>query len=594
VHDRIENRVESWVPGWAADVIWYQIFPDRFRNGDPANDPVLESIKGAWPHDVTSPWQIHPWTADWYEMQSWEKANGKDIWYNMQRRRYGGDLQGIIDKLDYLQELGIIGIYLNPVFMSPSAHKYDAATYHHVDPYLGPDPEGDLAMIEAENPGDATTWGWTTADKLLLKLIAVCHEREMYIILDGVFNHMGVDSWAFKDVVEKQQDSRFKDWFKIESWDDPVAGTLFSYKGWADVKQLPELNQDENGLRQGPCDYVFEITRRWMDPDGDGDPSDGIDGWRLDVAYCVKHPFWKAWRRHVKAINPAAYLTAEIINTVDEVTPYLQGDEFDAVMNYNFAFACDEFLVADEKRVAVSAFDERLKTLREAFDPCVAYVQQNLFDSHDTARLASHIVNRDVLSYRNWDDYFARAHAGRDFNPKKPDAVDKQIQKLFVIFQMTYIGAPMIYYGDEAGMWGCNDPCCRKPMIWDDMVYDDERYLPDGRRRISPDTVDVDHDLLRHYQKMSQIRHSHIALRRGDFNPVLIDDEQGVYGFSRQFDNEHVVVLLNTGKRKVEVELSLKGLYTDILNDNNVIDFDRTGMISIPLQWGCILRSLDN
>jgi len=126
--DSTDQQFEEFVPEWAKKVVWYQIFPERFRNGDPENDPTLESIEGAYPHDVKSPWQIHPWTSDWYELLPYEKKNGKDIWFNLQRRRYGGDLQGIIDKLDYLKELGIGAIYLNPVFWSPSSHKYDAAT----------------------------------------------------------------------------------------------------------------------------------------------------------------------------------------------------------------------------------------------------------------------------------------------------------------------------------------------------------------------------------------------------------------------------------------------------------------------------------
>ena len=141
LEDRTMSRdKDDFVPQWAKKVVWYQVFPERFRNGDKNNDPTIKDIEGAYPNDVTSPWQIHPWTSDWYELQSYEKQNGKDIWFNLQRRRYGGDLQGIIDKLDYIQDLGITAIYLNPIFEAPSLHKYDGATYHHVDPNFGPDP----------------------------------------------------------------------------------------------------------------------------------------------------------------------------------------------------------------------------------------------------------------------------------------------------------------------------------------------------------------------------------------------------------------------------------------------------------------------
>ncbi|NCC51342.1 MAG: DUF3459 domain-containing protein [Spartobacteria bacterium] len=583
---------KSWVPDWAADVVWYQIFPDRFRNGDTANDPDAASIQGAWPHDGHSPWQVHPWTSDWYRPQPWEQANGRDIWYNIQRRRYGGDLQGVLDALPYLQDLGVNGLYLNPVFMAPSAHKYDGATYHHVDPFFGPDPQADIALMGDEQPADPSTWCWTAADRLLLRLVADCHQRGMRIILDGVFNHMGLNSWAFKDVIENQQRSLYKDWFKIKAWDDPDAGTVFAYQGWNGVRELPELQQDENGLVQGPRDYVFAITRRWMDPHGDGRLIDGIDGWRLDVAECVRHPFWKAWRAHVKAINPSAYITAEIIFPVEKLVPYLRGDEFDAVMNYNFAFACDEFLVADKRRISALTFDDRLRALRQIVDPCAVYVQQNLVDSHDTARLASHIVNRDILSYRDWNDYFPRSHAGRDFSPVKPNEIDRQIQKLVVLFQMTYIGAPMVYYGDEAGMWGCNDPCCRKPMVWDDLVYEDERCLPDGSLRAQADSVAVDHELWACYKKLIHIRNTHAALRRGDFESIYVDEDQAVYGFRRRYGEEVMLVLINVEARPVTIAAPTPGRWRDVLNDDERLDTAEGTSVTLLPRWGRILLSV--
>ncbi|MCK4699613.1 MAG: hypothetical protein KAT38_04750, partial [Bacteroidales bacterium] len=155
------------VPQWAKQVVWYQIFPERFRNGDPSNDPTYEDIQGAWPHDTISPWELHSWSSDWYELQPYELENGKDIWYNITRRRYGGDLQGIIDKLDYLKRIGIGAIYLNPVFMAPSHHKYDAFCYHHIDPTFGPDTKGDKALMKTETPDNPDTWVWTSADSLM-------------------------------------------------------------------------------------------------------------------------------------------------------------------------------------------------------------------------------------------------------------------------------------------------------------------------------------------------------------------------------------------------------------------------------------------
>lgn len=221
---------KDFTPNWSKGVVWYQIFPDRFHNGDPSNDPKVNDQDGAYPFDITSDFQIHPWTSDWYELQPYEKKNGKDIYYNLQRRRYGGDLQGVIDKLDYLQSLGINAIYMNPVFWAPSSHKYDALCYHHIDPSFGPDPEGDKKLIANEDPLNPEKWVWTKADLLALKLIDEVHKRKMFIIFDGVFNHLGVNSFAFRDVEEKQEKSAYKDWFMVDSWKDAVKGTSLNTK----------------------------------------------------------------------------------------------------------------------------------------------------------------------------------------------------------------------------------------------------------------------------------------------------------------------------------------------------------------------------
>ena len=456
------------VPQWAKQAVWYQIFPERFCNGDPSNDPTLESIRGAYPQDLTPPWQIHPWNSDWYELQPYEQKNGKAIWHHLQRRRYGGDLQGILNKLDYLQELGVNALYLTPVFESPSSHKYDGATYHHIDPNFGPDPVGDRKIIAREVGHDPATWQWTSADKLALQLIDEVHRRGMRIIFDGVFNHVGINHWAFQEVLKNQQRSLYKDWFKVQAWNDPKTGKGFKYTGWWSVKELPELKQDENGIVSGPRNYIWAITKRWMDPNGDGDPSDGIDGWRLDVAVCVQHNFWKKWRALVRNINPEAYLTGEVfVEQFDEMKSYLQGDEFDAVMNYHFTYACTEFFANERNHISASAFDRHLRELREAFSPDAAYVMQNLLGSHDTDRFASRIVNRDKKTMRTWLDYYEWSKAkSPDYDTRQPTAAERRRQKLAILFQMTYLGAPMIYYGDEAGMWGANDPCCRQPMLW--------------------------------------------------------------------------------------------------------------------------------
>ncbi len=157
----------------------------------------------------------------------------------------------------------------------------------------------------------------------------------------------------------------------------------------------------------------------------------------------------------MKSINPEAYLTAEIIDEIGVLKTYLRGDEFDAVMNYNFAFLCSEYFIDEKKRISTSEFDRKLRGLQEAFSPCVAYVMQNLLDSHDTSRIGTHIVNRDKVRYRDWMTYIKKSKATNpNYETRKPTDEELEVQKLLVIFQMTYVGAPMIYYGDEAGMWG--------------------------------------------------------------------------------------------------------------------------------------------
>jgi len=584
-----DNSAE-FVPQWAKDVVWYQIFPERFRNGDPSNDPAKKDITGAYPDAPELPWQIHPWTSDWYKQQPWEKSDKWPFYDVIQRRRYGGDLQGIIDKLDYLQDLGISAIYLNPVFDSPSAHKYDGSSYHHIDPNFGPDPAGDRALMAGETPGDPATWVWTSADKLAIELVKQAHARGMRIIFDGVFNHMGSRSWAFRDVMEKQQQSACADWFSIRSWRDEKAGTAFEYDGWFGHSTLPEFREDGEGIVAGPREYIFAATRRWMDPDGDGNPADGIDGWRLDVAFCVAHPFWKKWRKVVKGINPEAYLTAELIDPIPKLKPYLRGDEFDAVMNYNFAAICSDYFSDEARRIKTSGFDRRLRELREAFPEGVAEVQQNLFGSHDTDRMGSHIVNRDKEGSGDWGRYFefSKVQSGR-YDTRKPDAEELKSQKLLAVLQMTYVGAPMIYYGDEVGMWGANDPDCRKPMVWDDMVYEDETTLPDGSTRKGADTVEVNHDLLAHYRKLIALRKELPALRRGGFETVLVDDDGQLYGFRRQFGDEEALIVLNNSAEPQNARLQTGGSWRDRLND---ADFSAKGgelLIPLPARGAAIL-----
>ena len=569
------------VPAWAKDAVWYQIFPERFRNDDPSNDPT--------PAELEMPplreWHVSPWTSDWYKLQPWELAHSPKFYDNVFDRRYGGDLQGVIDELDYLKALGVTAIYFNPLFEAFSLHKYDASTYHHIDNNFGPDAKGDLALMKGESD-DPATWHWTAADKLFLKLIKEAHARGLKIIIDGVFNHSGTRFFAFEDVVKNQKKSRYADWYDVTSWaDSSVPGSKFTYKGWWGVQSLPEFKEGPHSFVKPVWDYFFNITRRWMDPNGDGDPSDGIDGWRLDVPNEVSHVFWKGWRKLVKSINPNAYIVGEIW---DDASPWLQGDEFDAVMNYRFAKACVRFFI-DTKSLHYSPgqFDAELAAIRKSYPPEVNYVMQNLLDSHDTDRLLSMVVNPD----RKYNDA-NRLQNNPNYDISEPGAKAKRVMKLMVLFQMTYVGAPMVYYGDEAGMWGAGDPDDRKPMIWPDLKYDDEASDPIPGRTRPDDVVKFDSSLFQYYQKVIAIRKQNDALREGTFRTISTFDNKNVYAFERESGDNSVLVVLNNSNtgETVTLPLNTRATYVDVLNGGQEFETnDGTLLVSLQPRSGRVL-----
>jgi len=539
-----------------ADAIWYQIFPERFRNGDSSNDPVPASMAGTWPYFIPDNWQISPWTSDWYELQPWER-DGKGFYVHAQLRRYGGDLQGILDELDYLQELGVNSLYLNPVFESASLHKYGATMYHHIDRHFGPDPVGDLKSFAEETPSDPLTWKWSAADKLFLKLIAEVHKRDMRIIIDGVFNHVGIPFWAFQQAKREGPTSRFADWFIINKWDDPAtAEDEFDYHGWAGVKDLPELARDEKTLHPEIREHFHAIVKRWMDPDGDGDPSDGIDGWRLDVAAEVPMGFWTEFRGWVKNMNPNAFITGEIWwkdyrnNGYANGRPWLD-QAFDSVMNYRFGDAVYRFFNQPDD-VSANEFVGLLDAIESDYGSERILDQQNIFDTHDTSRIGSAVVNP---KYRQ--DHGAGLQSNRDYDVSQPNAREKQRWKQMVAFQFMSPGAPFIYYGDEVGMWGADDPDCRKPMLWPDLTYDEERAHPFGlKREVNP--VRVDEDMLAFYQSMIRLRNAHEVLRRGAIRWNIVEDEKRLVSFTRHLVGSagQVVAVFNAADSGVSVERS--------------------------------------
>lgn len=540
---------QSFPPKWAEGIVWYQIFPERFSNGDNKNDPTAEKV---FQNSKKNPedWKITPWTSNWFARAEWEKKLGNNFHDFIFDRRYGGDIQGILNHLDYLKEIGIGAIYLNPIFDAVSLHKYDGSTYHHIDVNFGPDPEGDKKLIEKEIPDDPSTWVWTSADKLFLKLIEQVHKRKMHIIIDGVFNHTGVQFWAFQDIVKNGKSSKYKNWYKINSFDDPsTKKNEFDYKGWWNVKSLPEFNRTENDLNPGPKQYIFHATKRWMDPDDDGNTEDGIDGWRLDVAREVPLGFWKDWHKLVKAINPNSLIVGELW----ELSPDFISENgvFDALMNYNFAYAVNDFFISNKKKIKTSEFINKLEKIDETYPENYLNVLQNLMDSHDTERLSSLIKNPD----RKFDHDGSESNP--DYNPGKPDKNDYDIQKLIAAFQMTYRGAPMIYYGDEVGMWGADDPHDRKPMIWDNLNYNDEIINKSSgfRKGIGTYKVSQNKDLLNFYRKIISIRNQNKPLQKGDLKFLYSNDEKNSFAFEREFNGEKIIAAFNTGNSEDNFKL---------------------------------------
>lgn len=560
--------VKERVPTWAKEAVWYQIFPERFNNGDKANDPKEIDMQGVWPYFIPAGWQNHPWTSDWYKLQPWEKNTGHDFYWNAGVRRYGGDLQGVIDKLDYLADLGINAIYFNPLFESPSLHKYDASMYHHIDNNFGPDPDGDRAIWAKENPGDSKTWQWTAADKLFLKLLEEAHKRNIRVIIDGVFNHVGNTFWAFKDVIKNQEKSPYKDWFTINKFDDPsTEKNEFDYEGWYGVKDLPEIREDENGLVSGPREHVKKIVERWMDPNNDGDPSDGIDGWRLDVAEMVKHPFWKVFRNWVKEINPEAYIAGEVWwenwknNQMFNAAPWLQGDEFDAVMNYRFVRALKQFVSDKEMGIGPNGFVDSLMAQYTDYNKENYFVLMNLLGSHDTERLSSLIVNPDI-----WYDHGAVPKDRADWKVRKPNAEERAKQRLIVGMQMTLPGAPHVYYGDEAGMWGGDDPDDRKPMVWQELIYETETTHPFGKNRPA-DEVKFDSDLFNWYKKMISIRTSNKELSLGNIEFMIINENDKILAYKRTMGDKSIYIIVNNN------------------NESNSFNVDKSKFFDLPANF---------
>jgi glycosidase len=358
-------------PAWVAETVWYQVFPERFRNGDTSNDP-----KG---------------------VQAWRRGPVTN------QEFFGGDLRGIIEGLDHIASLGCNGLYLTPIFASPSVHKYDTDDYLRIDPSFGTDDE-------------------------LRELVRACHARGMRIMLDAVFNHSGKGFGPWKDVLARGEASPYRDWFHIKAFPlfpkgkDSGDTRDANFEGFAFTTRMPKLNTANSELKE----YLFGVAERYL-------IDFGIDGWRLDVSNEIDHAFWREFRARVKAVKPEAYIVGEIWH---DAMPWLRGDQYDAVMNYPYGTAIADFLLAKHWSTGGKELAWRLAAISFAYPRPVLRSAFNLLDSHDTDRLRTRLGGP------------ARAR-----------------QALALL--MSLPGAPCIYYGTEYALEGGHDPDCRRCMPWD-------------------------------------------------------------------------------------------------------------------------------
>ena len=581
-------------PQWAKSQIWYQIFVERFNNGDTTNDPTAENIYAASNfRPVPDNWEITPWTTNWYETEPWAESMDGDFYSKLQYRRYGGDLQGVIDKINYLEELGITAIYFNPINDAPSLHKFDARNWRHIDVNFGPDPIDDNAIIATEDPGDPTTWKWTSADKLFLKMVDLLHQRGIRIIVDYSWNHTGVEFWAMKDVIENQEDSKYKDWYDIESFDDPTTQeNEFAYHAWFDIQSLPEIKKVnittkrapghpyEGDINEGAKKHIYEVSKRWLAPNGD--ISKGIDGYRLDVADHIGLGFWRDYRKFIKSVNPEAYLIGEIWweawpDRLMDPTPYMQGDIFDAVMFYHIYKPARYFFANTELKLDAVQLQDSLLLLWSKLKKPMQYSMMNTAATHDSPRLLSSFNNKGL--YKVW----AKPNEDTTYKTGRPDLETYNRVKLYLIHQFTIPGAPQIWNGDEMGMWGADDPDCRKPLWWEELNFEDEY-----RNNFQPsekiyDKVGFNKEHFGFYKKIIKIRKNNPVLANGDIEFILANGNK--LGYRRFDDKNEIIVLFNMESESESFELPKGQAYTNLFDDTST-----SKMITLAPISGVVLK----
>lgn len=513
-------------PDWAKGAVMYQIFTDRFYNGDKSND--VETKEYYYIGDYSQ------------RVTNWDKYPA-----NMGVREfYGGDLQGVMDKLDYLQDLGVEVVYFNPLFVSPSNHKYDIQDYDYIDPHYGKivDDGGEVLPNGVTDNSQATKYKKRTtglknleaSNELFIKLVEELHRRGMKVILDGVFNHCGsFNKWMDRERIYEGEedyepgayvsaDSPYRSYFRFfkegpENW--PYNG---NYDGWWGHDTLPKLNYEDSVKLEN---YILYIGRKWVSPPYN------VDGWRLDVAADLgrsneyNHEFWQKFRRAVKDANPNALILAEHYG---DPSDWLKGDEWDTVMNYDaFMEPVTWFLTGMEKH-SDEAREELLGNIDNFIGSMAHHMSNMLTPSLQVAM--NELSNHDHSRFLTRTNHMVGRveHLGPE---AANEYVNKAVMREAVVMQMTWVGAPTVYYGDEAGVCGFTDP-------------DNRRTYPWGHE---------DQELIAFHKEAIRIHKEHPALKTGSLK--ILGGEENILSYARFKGHDRIIVVINNRSERAEVKV---------------------------------------
>lgn len=513
-------------PDWAKGAVMYQIFTDRFYNGDKSND--VETNEYYYIGDYSQ------------RVTNWDKYPA-----NMGVREfYGGDLQGVMDKLDYLQDLGVEVVYFNPLFVSPSNHKYDIQDYDYIDPHYGKivDDGGEVLPNGVTDNSQATKYKKRTtglknleaSNELFIKLVEELHRRGMKVILDGVFNHCGsFNKWMDRERIYEGEedyepgayvsaDSPYRSYFRFfkegpENW--PYNA---NYDGWWGHDTLPKLNYEDSVKLEN---YILYIGRKWVSPPYN------VDGWRLDVAADLgrsneyNHEFWQKFRRAVKDANPNALILAEHYG---DPSDWLKGDEWDTVMNYDaFMEPVTWFLTGMEKH-SDEAREELFGNIDNFIGSMAHHMSNMLTPSLQVAM--NELSNHDHSRFLTRTNHMVGRveHLGPE---AANEYVNKAVMREAVVMQMTWVGAPTVYYGDEAGVCGFTDP-------------DNRRTYPWGHE---------DQELIAFHKEAIRIHKEHPALKTGSLK--ILGGEENILSYARFKGHDRIIVVINNRSERAEVKV---------------------------------------